>query len=103
MTEGPAWSNEAIIALLGVCMALICFVVGMLWPCLYRRWNARTIMSKHWSLIGTSELSNSVLGDLESGTATRMDHVSYWRRREEVRRRQQEQYHALLELRRGGF
>ncbi|KAF2655921.1 hypothetical protein K491DRAFT_405309 [Lophiostoma macrostomum CBS 122681] len=36
----PGWTREAIIALVGVFIALACFVFGLMWPCM-RKWCSR--------------------------------------------------------------
>ncbi|KAH4054444.1 hypothetical protein HBH49_080380 [Parastagonospora nodorum] len=88
-TSTPAsepWSKEAIIALIGVCIALACFVIGLAWKPLrscFRRYIQR---------------GRNLFARERQGTNTQ------WRRnQEETRQHLQDQYNSLLEIRRGGF
>ncbi|KAF2850908.1 hypothetical protein T440DRAFT_517808 [Plenodomus tracheiphilus IPT5] len=54
---GPAtatsngWSKEAILTLVGVLVAITCFVIGLAWPCIYRGvQNLRTGASASYQL-----------------------------------------------------
>ncbi|QRC94597.1 hypothetical protein JI435_305630, partial [Parastagonospora nodorum SN15] len=80
------WSKEAIIALIGVCIALACFVIGLAWkplrPC-FRRYIERGRI-----LFAREQVNNT----------------TQWRRnQEQTRQHLQDQYNSLLEIRRGGF
>jgi hypothetical protein len=102
-----SWFKEAILTLLGVCVTVACFVVGLAWPCLRKRLCTLSSSCRPGELCYCvkEECAELMLGTVAVRSSQLSRTIKGWKKRdpEEIRQQLQERYDQLLEMRRGRF
>lgn len=110
LSAANGWSKEAILALTGVCVAVLGILGGLAWRRMWRSWSGCRTSSLCTTFCIQCFNADPLVADpadihLVRSRLQRARRIRNWRLRnqDEVRRQLQEQYNELLEMRRQTF
>lgn len=97
-TQSPAtsWSNEAIFTLIGVCLAALTFLIGLLSSPKLRRWLCRPFNCEHFELAGVLLPQDDAANTIATLDFSEIRRIERSQRQNDKRRRMEDEYNEYV-------